>query len=147
MNFDGGNASGDALIFFIVSLVIAWLIIYTAVRAAVGHALDRENPRLVAEATTTPDGVHFAVLNAGTAPAIDLTVRWFGAPADATLARTPLLGIDARLEWSVPAPMVVDETTSVRKLTLEWARDTDPSLGRHSMSCPVLVPSRLDAAG
>ena len=146
MNFDGGNASGDALIFFIVSLVIAWLIIYTAVRAAVGHALDRTNPRLVAEATTTPDGVHFAVLNSGTAPAIDVAVRWFGTPADATLARTPLLGIDARFEWSVPAPSVPGETTSVRKMTLEWAPDSDP-LGRRSMSCPVLVPSRLDAAG
>jgi hypothetical protein len=147
MNYDGGNASGYALIFFILSLVIAWLIIYTAVRAAVGHALDRTNPRLVAEATTMPDGVFFAVLNAGTAPAIDLTVRWFGAPSHAVLARTPFLGLDDRFEWTVPAPAVPNETASPRKLTLEWARDPDPSLGRRSMTCAVLVPSRLDAAG
>ncbi len=146
MNYAGGNGSGDARVLFIISLVIAWLIIYTAVRAAVGHALDRTNPRLVAEATATPDGVHFAILNAGTAPAVDVAVRWFDAPADAILARTPLLCIDARFEWSVPAPSVPGETTSVRKLTLEWARDTDPP-GRRSTTCAVLVPSRLDAAG
>lgn len=147
MNYDGGNASGYALIFFILSLVVAWLIIYTAVRAAVGHALDRTNPRLVAEATTTPDAVHFAVSNMGTAPALDVTVRWFGTPPEAVLARTPIIGINARFEWVVPVGALPGETMLARKLTLQWTRDPDPSLPRPSTTCAVLVPSRLDAVG
>jgi len=35
--------SGTSVVLFLVSIVVAWLVIYTAVRAGVGHALDRAN--------------------------------------------------------------------------------------------------------
>jgi len=38
---DGGTAA----LWLILSLVVSWLVIYTAVRTATGHALDRTQPR------------------------------------------------------------------------------------------------------
>jgi hypothetical protein len=75
-----------------------------------------------------------------------MTVRWFLAPADQVMARTALLGVNGRFQWTVPVAAAPDETIAVRKLHLDWAHDTDPSLGRRSSTCPVLVPSRLNAA-
>jgi hypothetical protein len=147
MMLNGSGDSGTVVLYLILSLAISWLIVYTAVRAAAGHVMDRTLPRLVAEATTTADGVHFAISNLGTAPAVDMTVRWFLAPADQVIARTPLLGVNGRFEWTMPVAAVPDESMAVRKLHLEWARDTDPSQGRRFSACPVLVPSRLNAAG
>jgi hypothetical protein len=147
MMLNGSGDSGTVLVYLVISLVISWLIVYTAVRAAAGHVMDRAIPRLVAEVKTTADGVQFAISNLGTAPAVDMTVRWFPAPADQVIARTPLLVVNGRFEWTVPVAAAPDETMAVRKLHLEWARDTDPSLGRRSSTCPVLVPSRLNAAG
>ena len=138
--------SGGVLILLLIELVGFWLIIYTAVRAAVGHALDRVKPRLVAEARTTPEGVHFVVTNTGTAPAFDGFVRWSARPTGEALAYTPMLGLNGRLEWAVPAEAVADETQSVRKLELDWTGGLDPSAGRQSTTRAVLVPSRLDAA-
>jgi hypothetical protein len=146
MMINGSGDSGTVLLYLILSLAISWLIVYTAVRAAVGHVMDRAVPRLVAEAITTADGVHFAISNLGTAPAVDMTVRWFLAPADQVMARAALLGVNGRFQWTVPVAAAPDERMAVRKLHLDWAHDTDPSLGRRSSTCPVLVPSRLNAA-
>ena len=66
----------------LVSLAISWLLIYTAVRTGVGHALDRVEPRLVAETNITLLGVEFVVSNIGLGPAFDVSVRWLDAAAD-----------------------------------------------------------------
>ncbi len=143
MGYDGSAASAEALLFLLISLVVTWLIIYTAVRTAVGHALDRAVPGLVAQATATPEAVTFEISNLGTAPALDVALRWFVDPAEAELAHTQLIGANGRFEWTVEVAAVPDETLSPRKLEVDWARDTDPSMGRRSTSCAVLVPARL----
>src|SRR5271157_1831483 len=113
------DAGLSAVILLILSVAFSWLVIYTAVRAAVGHALDRLKPRLVAEALTTPQGVDFVVTNVGTAAAFDVSARWSGRPAGEPLARTPMLGLNARLEWTLAAEPVPDEAQSVRTLRLD----------------------------
>ncbi len=156
-----GDAGITAVLFLLISLAVTWLIIYSAVRAATGHALDRMKPRFVAGATTTDEGVRFVVSNVGSAPAVDLVVRWLDRPAGEPLARTPLLGVNATLEWTLapapapaPAPAAAptpapaptpaqDETMAIRRLRLDWTRDSDP--GREFIYCTVLVPSRLGA--
>jgi len=136
--------SGGAVLWLILLLVVFWLLMYTAVRAAVGHALDRIRPRLGAEARTVPEGVAFSVTNRGTAPAIDLFVRWAGDPAESVLAHTPLLAVDDRLEWTIAAEPIPDETQVVRNLMLDWAVGVDASSsGRTSSRRAVLVPSRM----
>ena len=149
VNYGGGGSGLDAWIYFLlflfISLAITWLIIYTAVRAAVGHALDRMKPHFVAEATAAPDGVQFVVSNVGSAPAVDLVVRWLDQPLGEPIARAPFLGVNARLEWTLAAAQVPGETGSIRRLRLQWSRD--PDLGIESVTCAVLVPSRLNTAG
>jgi hypothetical protein len=134
---------GGAVLWLILSLVVFWLVIYTAVRVAVGQALDRNQQRLVAEARTTPDGVEFAITNLGTAPAIDLFVRWSN-DSESVLAHTPLLAENGRLEWTIAGEPIPNETQVVRSLLLDWAVGVDPSAsGRNSSRRAVLVPSRM----
>jgi hypothetical protein len=144
----GGGSGGEAWIYFLlflfISLAITWLIIYTAVRAAVGHALDRMKPRLTAEATTSPNGVEFVVSNLGSVPAVDLTVCWSDRPLDEPLARAPFLGAGAKLEWSIAAPEVPGATQEIRRLKLSWARD--PDSGRESVDRVVRIPAPPNAA-
>jgi hypothetical protein len=148
VDYGGGTDAGlYFLLFLFISIAITWLIIYTAVRAAVGHAMDRPAPRLVAEAVTTADEVRFAISNLGTAPVVNLAVRWHRAPAEEYLARTPFLGVNARFEWTMPVPAAQAEELVVRWLEMSWVRHPDPSLGRRSETCPVLVPSRLHIPG
>ena len=139
----GGSGSGAEswiyfLLFLFISLAITWLIIYTAARAAVGHALDRMRSRLAAEASTTPGGVEFVVSNVGSAPAVDLAVRWLDRPFDEPMARTPLLGVGAKLEWTIAAADVPGDTDEIRRLKLDWAHD--PGSGRESAVRVVRVP-------
>jgi hypothetical protein len=143
VSYSGGDAGIYAALFLLISLAITWLIIYTAVRAATGHALDRMKPRFVAEATTTEDRVQFVVSNVGSAPALDLVVRWLDRPAAEPLARTPLLGVNARLEWTIASAPMTGETQAIRRLRLDWTRDSDP--GRAFILLAVMVPSRLGA--
>ena len=145
VSYSNGDAGLYAALFLIVSLAITWLIIYTAVRAATGHALDRMKPRFVSEAITTPQSVEFVITNIGSAPAVDLIVRWADTPSGEPLAQTPLLAVNARLEWALAAPQVEGETSAVTSLRLDWSRG--PELGRAAIACVVLVPSRLDTAG
>ena len=144
-----GSGTGDAaltgLLFLLLSLVVTWLILYSAVRAAVGHALDRTKPRFVVETTARSDSVQFAITNVGTAPAVDLVARWLDEPRGEPLARTPILGVNARFDFRLDVPEVAGETDVVRSLKLEWSRG--PDLARASVPCVVLVPSRLSAAG
>jgi hypothetical protein len=135
--------SGAAVLWLILSLVVLWLVVYTAVRVAVGHALDRRRQRLVAEVRTTPDGVEFAIANLGTAPAIDLFVRWFN-DSDSVLAHTPLLAENGRLEWTIASEPIPNEIQVVRSLLFDWADGIEqPTAGRNSSGYAVLVPSRL----
>jgi hypothetical protein len=149
VNYGGGGSGAENWIYFLlflfISLAITWLIIYTAVRAAVGHALDRMKPRLTAEATPAPDGVEFVVSNVGSAPAVDVTVRWLDRPFDEPLARAPFLGAGAKLEWTIAAPAVPGSTPEIRTLKLSWARD--PDSGRESVDRVVRIPLRLSTAG
>jgi hypothetical protein len=133
------------LIWLAVSVLVAWLIIYTAVRAGVGHALDRAEPRLVADTHVTPTGVEFVVSNLGLGPAFDVSVRWLDRAAGDALVRTPMLGRNGTLAWTVPVGPVPDERQSVLSLKVDWGNHLDPSVGRHSTTLAVLVPSRLDA--
>ncbi len=135
--------SGQALGWVLISLVVSWVIIYTAVRAAVGHALDRSKPRLVAQAYMTPEGVQFVVSNVGTGGALDLSVRWSGRPAGEALARIPLLGRNGTLQWILAAEPMPNDTQSVGRLVAEWSTGLDPSSARESVVLAVLVPSRL----
>jgi hypothetical protein len=136
---DGGTAA----LWVILSLVVSWLVIYTAVRVAVGHVLDRTKPRLVAEASTTPEGVDFVITNSGSGPAFELFVRWAGDAAESVLAHAPLLAVNGKLEWTIAAGPIREETPVVRSLMLDSALGVKPSLGRHSDRREVLVPSRL----
>jgi hypothetical protein len=87
-----GDANGLAFVFFLIlSLAVSWLLIYTAVAAAMGHALHTPRARMTVDAHGTGDGVAFVVTNVGTGPAFNLSVRWQGAPIEAALAQTPLL--------------------------------------------------------
>jgi hypothetical protein len=129
--------------YFVITLIVAWLVIYTAVRTGVGHALDRIQPRLLAEAHQTPDGVRFAVVNVGTGPAFDLSVRWSENPAGDPLARTPMLEVNGRLEWSVPVEPGSNEGATIRRLRLDWCGSLDPSASRASSTRAVLVPWTL----
>jgi hypothetical protein len=133
------------LIWLAISVLVAWLIIYTSVRAGVGHALDRAEPRLAADTHVTPTGVEFVVSNLGLGPAFDVSVRWLDRPAGDALVRTPMLGRNGTLEWTVPAGPVPDEKQSLLRLKVDWGNYVDPSVGRHSTTLVVLVPSRLDA--
>jgi hypothetical protein len=142
-----GDISGTAnlaVLFLIVSIAITWLVIYTAVRSAVGHALDRVQPRLIADATATPESVSFVVTNVGTGPAFYLSVRWPDEPAGEKLAQTLLLGVSGRLEWTLAAPAVAGEELVVRQLQADWSIDHEPNALQKSAKLAVLVPSRLD---
>ena len=149
VSYGGGGAGIDTwisfLVYLFISLAITWLIIYTAVRAAVGHALDRTKPRLVAEATATPDGVRFVVSNVGSAPAVDVAVRWTEQPYGEPIARTAFVGVNARFEWTLPVAQVPSGAGSIRGLRIQWSGG--PDRGRESATCVVLVPSRPNAAG
>lgn len=138
--------NGASAALFLVSLLVSWLVIYTAVRAAVGHALDRAKPRLMAEAHTTAEGVQFVVSNTGTGSAFDVAVRWPNRPTGEVLARTQLLGPNGRLEWTLAIAPIPNETQSVRTLAVDWANGVDPSAGRQIGLLAVLVPSQLGAA-
>ena len=135
--------SANVTLWLLISLAVSWLIIYTAVRAAVGHALDRVKPRFVAEAHTTPEGVQFIVSNEGSGPAFDLSVRWSGRPASEALARVRMFARNGRLQWTLAAEPAPDDTESVGRLIVEWSTGLDPSSGRNSVALAVLVPSRL----
>jgi hypothetical protein len=137
------DSSGQAFVWVLISLVVSWVIIYTAVRAAVGHALDRVKPRFVAEAHATPEGVQFIVSNEGSGPAFDLSVRWYERPASEALARVPMFARNGRLQWTLAAEPVSDDTESVARLIVAWSTGPDPSSGRDFVVLAVLVPSRL----
>jgi hypothetical protein len=139
------QTGGEALVWLIVLVAGLWLIVYTAVRAAVGHALDRVKPRLLAEARTTDEGVDFTITNASTAPAFDVSVRWRGGREEDALAHAPMLGLNGRLEWTLPAEPVPGEVQKIRVLELDWVSGLDPAAPRESTRRAVLVPSRLDA--
>jgi hypothetical protein len=148
VNYGGGGAGLDTwitfLLYLFISLAITWLIIYTAVRAAVGHALDRMKPRFVAEATATPDGVRFVVSNVGSAPAVDVAVRWTEQPSGEPIVRTAFVGVSARFEWELAVAQVPGTAGSVRGLRLQWSGGPDRS--RETATCVVLVPARPNAA-
>ena len=133
-----------ALLLLTFLIVALWIIVYTAARAAVGHMLDRVEPRLIVEARTTPEAVAFVLTNVGIGPAFDLAVRWSDGPAAEKVAYTQLLAPGGKLEWTITARPVVDEVMWVRKLLTNWAIDADPSALRKSATLAVLVPSRLD---
>ncbi|HEY5486720.1 MAG TPA: hypothetical protein VIK06_03655 [Candidatus Limnocylindrales bacterium] len=144
--YTNGTDGATAAVFLLFSLVISWLVIYTAVAAGVGHALDRVKPRLLAEVHTTEQGVRFVVSNLGTGSAFDVTARWSNAPTGEVLARTRLLGPNGRLEWTLAAAPIPDELQSIRTLTVDWANGIDPAAGRQFKLLAVLVPSQLGAA-
>jgi hypothetical protein len=139
------NSDISWLIWLAISVLVAWLIVYTAVRAGVGHALDHAEPKLVADAHVTADGVTFVVANLGLGPAFDVSVRWLDRAAGNALVRTPMLGRNGTLGWTVPSGPVPGETESVLSLKVDWGNNPDPSVGRHSTTLAVRVPSRLDA--
>jgi len=138
------DIGGVMVLWLVLWLVVPWLFVYTAVRVAVGHALDRVKPRLLAETQTTPAGVAFTVTNVGTGPAFDLFVRWPGDAAEGALAHSPLLGVNGKLEWTIAAAPAPEEVEKVRSLRLDWSAQLDPARGRKSAVQAVLVPSRLD---
>ena len=138
--------SSSAFLLLLISVVVSWLIIYTAVRAAVGHVLDRSRPRFVAETNMTEQGVYFLVSNVGTGSAFDVTARWSNAPSGEVLARARLLGPNGRLAWTLAAAPTPDELQSIRTLTVDWANGIDPAAGRQFKLLAVLVPSQLGAA-
>ncbi len=140
------NNSASAFLFLLVSVVVSWLIIYTAVAAGVGRALDRSKPQFVADAQPTEQGVHFLVSNVGSGSAFDVTARWSNAPVGEVLARARLLGPNGRLEWTLAAAPIPDELQSIRTLTVDWANGIDQSAGRQFKLLAVLVPSQLGAA-
>jgi hypothetical protein len=145
MSVNSGDSTGIAL-WFVLSVVVAWLVIYTAVRFAVGHALDRTEPRLVVEAHAVATGVQFAVANVGTGPAFDLLVRWKENPVGEPLARTLMLDVSGRLEWTLDIGPIAGEAAIVRRLELSWAMGLSPDSIRQSTTRAVLVPSRLAPA-
>lgn len=135
--------SVSVAVYLMFTLILSWVVIYTAVSAGVGHAMDRIKPRLLAEGHITPEGVQFTVVNVGTGPAFDLSVRWSGNPTGEPLARTPMLGVNGRLEWTLPLGHEPDESQAVRRLRLEWGDGSDQAARRESSTRAVLVPSRL----
>ena len=140
------NNSSSGFLFLLISVVVSWLVIYTAVAAGVGHALDRTKPRFVAEAHTTEQGVHFLISNLGTGSAFDVTARWSNAPVGELLARARLLGPNGRIEWTLAATPIPDELQSIRTLRVDWANGIDPPASREFEHLAVLVPSQLGAA-
>jgi hypothetical protein len=141
-----GDNSSSAFLLLLISVVVSWLVIYTAVATGVGHALDRVKPRFVAEAHTTEQGVHLLVSNVGNGPAFDVMARWSNAPVGEVLARARLLGPNGRIEWTLAATPIPDELQSIRTLRVDWANGIDPSTGRDFKDLAVLVPSQLGAA-
>jgi hypothetical protein len=137
--------NGTSVVLLLFSLLLSWLVIYTAVRAAVGHALDRAKPRLIAEAHASAESVQFVVSNIGSGSAFDVAVRWSNRPTGEVLARTQMLGINGRLEWGLARAPIPNETQSVRTLTVDWAIGVDPAAGRQVALLAVLVPSQLGA--
>jgi hypothetical protein len=132
--------SQDWIIWLLLYLVIAWLVIYTAVRAAVGHASDRRRPLLIARTSDTPDGLRATIQNRGTASALDLKVTWAEAGTDGVLASALLLAVDDRLDFiadpSTGLPLVV------RKLAVQW---TDAAANQHVDHLSVLAPHGASA--
>lgn len=137
----GDSTAGAVLLIF--GLVLEWLLIYTAVRVAVGHAHDRRRPVLEAETTTAADGMRLDLLNKGTGAAFDVAMGWADDPSTFPLARTPMLPIDGRLEFRLAVAQVSDETQYVRFLKIEWRDGPDPTANHRSARRAVLVPSRL----
>ena len=135
-----------AVIYWIVGLLILWLIIYSAVRAAAGHALDRRRPMHMARAEVEPDRVRIVVTNSGSAAAFDVVMGWSDDAATYPLARTPLLAADGHLEAVLPWVPVPGETPVVRILKVEWRTVLDPASARPQLRLPVLVPARLSVA-
>ena len=75
------------------------------------------------------------VINVGTGPAFDLSVRWSENPAGDLLARTPMLGVNGRLEWSVPVGPGSDENQTIRRLWLDWCDSRSRRLVGHPAPC------------
>jgi hypothetical protein len=139
-----GDMWGTFLVSVVVSILVTWLIIYTAVAAGVGHAIRSTAARLTADANVTAVGVEFIVTNVGTGPAFDLSVRWLGAPADAVLARSPLLQERSTLRWVMAAaPAGSGEAPIVRQLQLTWRPRVNPDDMRKAAFLAVLVPPAL----
>jgi hypothetical protein len=111
---------GVAMLFLIIGLVLEWLIIYTAVRAAVGFSLDHRRPLVEVAATAGPDGVRLSIMNSGSGLAFDLVVGWEGDPSSQPLASTLMLANGSGLEVDLPVRAVKGETQVVRFLKAEW---------------------------
>jgi hypothetical protein len=138
--------SGDStagVVLLILGLLLEWLLIYTAVRVAVGNVRDQRRPALEAGATASADGVRLDLVNKGTGAAFDVAMGWADDPSTFPLARTPMLPIDGRLEFRLAVAQVPDETQYVRFLKIEWRDGPDPSANHSSARRAVLVPSRL----
>ena len=88
-------------------------------------------PRLARPACCPP----LVVINVGTGPAFDLSVRWSENPAGDLLARTPMLGVNGRLEWSVPVGPGSDENQTIRRLWLDWCDSRSRRLVGHPAPC------------
>ena len=139
--YTSSDQAAGAAVLLVLGLVAEWLLIYSAVRLAVGHANDRRQPRLEAQSTTTPGEVTLAVVNAGSEAAFDVAMGWADDPLGYPLAQTPLLAIGGRLECSLVAATVAGGTQHVRFLKVEWRNGLDlpPRTARRA----VLVPSLL----
>jgi hypothetical protein len=86
------------------------------------------------------------VSNVGTGSAFNVAVRWSNRPTGEVLARTQMLGLNGRLEWTLAIAPIPNEAESIRTLTVDWANGVDPSTGRQLRLLAVLVPSQLGSA-
>ncbi len=142
------TTTGDpaaAAVLLVVAVVVEWLLIYTAVRAAISHSLDRRRPIIETETTAAPGGVRLALVNKGTAPAFDVVTSWEDNSSTGPLAQTPMLPIDGRLECNPAVSGASDGTQAVRFLKVEWRPSPDPIADRRQERRAVLVPSHPPA--
>ena len=132
------TADGTGLI---VLLVIAWLVVFTAVRVAV--PLNEPHPAFGAVAEPSPGGVRVELHLLTPTVIHDVTVRWVvpGAPgivgADVMLPARPL---------SFEAPNDDNLARHARWLEVAWIPDGEELHRAKRVTVPVIVPARAGAA-
>ena len=138
----------DNLLAGIVVLAIMlgafWLVIESAVGAAIGRAHRR--PAFRASLHTAGEAVELAIDNTGPAPAYDVEVRWRGDRRSDPLLRTSLLAQGETWRAAAPAASRPTEASDARWPGLGWLevryrRDAPPEGAVLIASVAILVPA------
>jgi hypothetical protein len=142
---DGGSGAFLALVVLIVTLAVFWLLVYSAVRVAVGDSIGKRRPRFVGVAATTTEGTRLTLTNAGDAPAFHVSFRWQDDTSLHVLGETLMLSAGDKAEFDLPVPETSDGYPRIRTMAVEWRDSPSRDDMRRKGECHVLMRLRSPA--